>query len=149
MIYLGADHNGFALKEEVKMYLEQQGYEFRDLGNTEFNAEDDYPDFGFPVATQVSEEEDHRGILLCGSGVGMAMVANKVSGVRAGLIGSEEQAIAARRDDNINVLCLAAQFIDREEVYPVVEAFLSTGFREEGKYQKRLDKITEHESLLG
>lgn len=150
MIYLGADHRGFALKEEIKKYLDQQGYEFRDLGNVEYNPDDDYPDFAFPVANQVvSSEGEHFGILICGSGVGECIAANKVNGVRAGLAISPEQVAKARSDDNMNILCIAANYTDREQVYEIVETFLTTDFSSEERYQRRLDKIREHEETVG
>jgi len=150
VIYLGADHRGFALKEEIKKYLEQQGYEFRDLGNVEYDPDDDYPDFAFPVANQVAEADGtHYGILLCGSGVGICVAANKVKGIRAGMAVTPEQIRAARQDDDINVLCIAADFIDRDSVYEVVETFVSSEFSEEERHARRLDKIKEHEEMVG
>lgn len=150
MIYLGADHRGFALKEEIKKYLDQQGYEFRDLGNVEYNQDDDYPDFAFPVANQVVDTEgEHFGILLCGSGVGICVTANKVKGIRAGLAMTPEQVRAARQDDNVNVLCIAADYVDRDAVYEIVDSFITTEFSGEERHLRRLDKIKEHEEMVG
>lgn len=150
MIYIGADHRGFSLKEEIKKYLEQQGNEFRDLGNVEYDQEDDYPDFVFPVAHQVAESEGgHKGIVICGSGVGACIAANKVANIRAGEVVSVEQARAARNDDDINVLCVTADYIDRNQVYEIVETFLNTDFSGAERHERRLEKIKMHEQTIG
>lgn len=150
VIYLGADHRGFALKEEVKKYLEQQGYEFRDLGNVTYEPDDDYPDFAFPVAHQVADnqEQGHFGIVICGSAVGACIAANKVVGARAGIGFSVEATAAGRADDDMNVLCLSADYTDREQVYDIVETFLTTDFSGEERHQRRLDKIKNHEDTI-
>ncbi|MCA9389985.1 RpiB/LacA/LacB family sugar-phosphate isomerase [candidate division WWE3 bacterium] len=150
VVYLGADHRGFSLKEELKKYLDQKGYEYRDLGNVEYDPDDDYPDFVFPVANQVADgESDHRGIVICGSGVGACVAANKIKGVRAGLVMSPEQAVKAREDDDVNILCLSADFEAREAVYEVVEAFLNTDFSNAARHIRRLEKIANREEVVG
>lgn len=150
VIYLGADHRGFSLKEEIKKYLEQQGHEFRDLGNVAFEMDDDYPDFVFPVAHQISEgDTGHKGIVVCGSGVGACIAANKVKDIRAGLITAAEQAVKAREDDDMNILCLPADFVNRDEVYEIVDAFLSTDFSNDERHIRRLEKIHNHEETIG
>jgi ribose 5-phosphate isomerase B len=129
VIYLGADHRGFKLKEALKYYLKEQGYELADLGNAVYDKEDDFPDFAAEVAKKVSlAPEEARGILACGSGIGMAIVANKFRNVRAGLAMSPDQANAGRHDNNINILCLAADFTSEEDAKNIVRVFLATPF---------------------
>jgi ribose 5-phosphate isomerase B len=150
VIYLGADHRGFSLKEELKKYLDQQGYEYRDLGNVEYNPDDDYPDFVFPVAHQVAEGgEGHRGIVMCGSGVGACVAANKVNGIRAGLAMKSDQVTKAREDDDINILCIPADYEASEEVYELVDLFLNTDFSNAERHVRRLEKIKNHEETVG
>lgn len=144
MIYLGADHRGFELKEKVKTWLAVWGYKFKDLGNTKLDLEDDYPDFARKVAEKVSREkkgEIEIGILICESGVGVDVVANKYPGVRCGLGFSGQQIRIAKRDDNINCLALSASFITETENKLIIEMFLETQFSGGGKYQRRISKI--------
>src|SRR3972149_6282523 len=113
MIYIGADHRGFQLKEEIKKYLAERGEKFKDIGNLKFEPDDDYPDFAVKVAGEVAKSpKKNRGILLCGSGVGVDVAANKVRGVRSALALSAWMAQAAREDDEVNVLSLSADVTD-------------------------------------
>ncbi|MEX1997587.1 MAG: RpiB/LacA/LacB family sugar-phosphate isomerase [Candidatus Andersenbacteria bacterium] len=145
-IYIGADHRGLALKESLKNWLQEAGHEVTDVGPTTVNKDDDYPDYGIQVARAVGEApKERRGIVICGSGVGMAVVADKVKGVRAGLIHDPRIAEAARRDDNINVLALGADFVDEEQAREVVSAWLTTDFSGKDRHQRRLDKIQRYE----
>ena len=115
MIYIGADHRGYKLKEALKIYLQELGYDFEDLGNKELNPDDDYPDFALAVAKKVSEDlENNRGILICGSGVGVDIVANKIKGIRSALCFDVKQAQMSRNDDNTNVLSLPADYISED-----------------------------------
>lgn len=146
MIYLGADHRGFILKEELKKYLlkEKQGVE--DMGAYVHESDDDYPDFAYAVAMKIRENpEKNRGILICGSGMGMDVVANKVKGVRATIGYSRGAAIHARTNDDINVITLAADELNFGEAKEIVDAFLITDFSGEERHVRRLKKIEEIE----
>jgi len=147
VIYFGADHRGFKLKENLKSFLRNQGYEVADLGAASLEEGDDYPDFAAAVAGKVSAEpERDRGILICDSGVGMDIVANKFLGVRAALAVSADQIYGARHDDNVNILCLAADFISEEDAQKIVGVFVSTPFSGEERYKRRLNKISQIEN---
>jgi ribose 5-phosphate isomerase B len=146
VIYIGSDHGGFNLKEYLKGVLKDDGYDVVDCGPATRVEGDDYPDYAIPVATQVSRSpEQSRGILICRSGFGMDITANKFPKVRAGLAMSTDQAFQGRHDDDINVLCLAADFIDQSIAANVVKTFLSTEFAKEERYARRLQKIAEIE----
>ena len=140
-IYIGADHRGFELKNKLADFLRQQTYDVVDKGNTIYDADDDYPIFADAVARAVAQDRDARGIVVCGSGVGVDIAANKVDGVRAGLCQTPEQATAARRDDNINVLALAADFVDDAVARAIAGAFVSTQFDKASRHQRRVDEI--------
>lgn len=147
IIYIGADHRGFYLKETLKQALKNDGYEVIDLGNAESDGNDDYPDFAGAVAEKVAGTGGEvRGIVICGSGIGVDVVANKFSGVRSALALSPDQVRAGRQDDDVNVLSLAADFIKPEDALAVVNVFLSTPFKKEERYSRRLGKISELEN---
>lgn len=140
IIPIGADHAGFKLKEIIKPYLEEKGYTIRDFGC--FSEESiDYPDFAHPVATMVEENEGMIGILICGSGNGINMTANKHKGVRSALCWRKEIAELARLHNNANIITLPARFITTEEAIEMVDVFLSTEF-EGGRHQIRVNKIS-------
>lgn len=143
-IYIGADHRGFELKEELKDFLMNQ-YEVEDMGNLKFDSNDDYPDFARRVAEKVRTDRESRGILICGSGAGVDIAANKFDGIRAVLAGSEKEIRSAREDDDVNVLALAADFTQEEDAQDIVKTFLETEFKNEEKHQRRLDKIADIE----
>ncbi|MCL4366589.1 RpiB/LacA/LacB family sugar-phosphate isomerase [Patescibacteria group bacterium] len=147
MIYLGADHRGFELKEKLQQRLEDEGFLVTDLGNNHLDPQDDFVDFAQKVAEAVGSDEQNQGILLCGSGAGVDMVANKISGVRAALVFDEKRAWQARHDDNANILALPADVFDIETVWPVVKTFLTTPFSNEERFERRLKKIEEVENL--
>ena len=147
MIYIGADHRGFRLKEEIGKWLESQHYEFRDLGAKTYDKEDDYPDICLKLAETVAIE-GAKGILICGSGVGASVAANKVKGIRSGLCTSEKQTKAARNDDDINVLCLSADAVSVEDNIKVVSVFLATMFSSEERHIRRINKIKQYEATL-
>lgn len=147
-VYIGADHRGFEMKEALKGYLEGEGYSVIDMGAMEKNADDDYPDAAKAVAQRVAGEPESRGILLCGSGAGVDVAANKIKGVRATLIHQAPLARAARADDDINILALGADHIGLEQAKEVVTAFLETPFSGEERHRRRLDKIADMEKGL-
>ena len=142
LIYIGADHRGFELKESLKIYLKESGYEIVDVGNPIFEQVDDYPDFGIAVAKEVSlNPENSRGILICGSGVGMDVVANRFKNVRSVLASTPDQAASSRNDDNTNVLSIAADFLTESEVKKILTIWLQTDFSVEERHRRRLEKI--------
>lgn len=138
-IIIGADHAGFFLKEAVKRYLLDRNTEVIDAG-TWSDESVDYPDFGSSVAQRVSSGEIERGILICGSGVGMSIVANKFPGVRAALALDAETAVMSRRHNDSNILVLAARRTDESAAEEIVAAWLANEF-EGGRHARRLKKI--------
>jgi len=142
-IYLGADHAGYELKNNLYEHLVHLGYEVEDLGAKTLDKDDDYPRYAYDVAVKILGGDDDLGILVCGSGQGMSIAANRVNGVRAALAWSEETAVAAKRDDNSNVLVLPARFISEDEAFAAAESWLKTGFDKDPKYQRRLDELEE------
>jgi ribose 5-phosphate isomerase B len=145
MIYIGADHRGYRLKEEIKKWLEESHYEFRDLGAKDYDKEDDYPDISIKLAEKVAID-NAKGILVCGSGAGASIAANKVKGIRASLCTSEKQVRAARNDDDVNVVCLSADSISVEDNLKIVAVFLGTMFGSEERYIRRINKIKKYET---
>lgn len=139
IIPIGADHAGFELKEKIIGYLTKKGYELKDFGCYSTDSID-YPDFGHPVAQMVEENEGMLGILICGSGNGISMTANKHQGVRSALCWKKELAELARQHNNANIITLPARFITIEEGIEMVDVFLSTEF-EGGRHQNRVNKI--------
>lgn len=143
LIYIGADHRGFALKEYLKTVLKADTYEVADAGALQQVPDDDYPDYAKLVAEKVSESPSQvRGILICGSGAGVDIVANKFANVRSVLAISPDQVYQVRHDDDVNVLSIAADFTDGDTAAKMVKLFLSTPFAKEEKYSRRLDKIS-------
>ena len=140
-IAIGGDHAGFQLKEIIKSKLEAEGYFLEDFGPFSDQSVD-YPDFVHPVANSVENGEYNFGILICGSGNGVAMTANKHKGIRAALCWNEMLAKLARAHNNANVLCLAGRFLDDELAMAIVDTFLNTGF-DGGRHINRIKKITD------
>ncbi len=140
-IYIGADHNGFNLKENLKKYLAKKNYLVKDLGNKKFVATDDYPDFAKKVAKKVAQVKDTKGILVCGSGQGMAMTANKFARIRAAVGWSVANAKRSRHDDDSNILCLSAWANTEEKNRRIASAWLDTDFSRIPRYQRRVRKI--------
>jgi len=147
MIYIGADHRGFELKAKVNKWLAGREYDFEDMGAFEYDKSDDYVDFAIAVAQKVAQSpEKHWGILMCGSGVGMTVAANKVRGIRAGLGFAPDQVFAGRKEDGINVLVLPAESLEEVEALDLVEKFLETEFVKSDSYLRREEKITRYEN---
>ena len=144
-VALGADHGGFLLKAELLPWLEEQGYQVLDLGAHELNPEDDYPDFAEAVARAVASDQAPRGILVCGSGVGACIAANKVPGVRAGQCHDTYSARQGVEHDDMNVLCLGARVIGLELAYELAMAFLKAHFTGEKRHCRRLEKVLDIE----
>ena len=142
-IAIGADHAGYELKEKVKHWLVQHGMEVDDRG-THSTESVDYPDYARAVGEEVSSKDADMGILLCGSGIGMAITANKVPGVRAANVTSEHEAELSRAHNDANVLTLGARLMDEHEAFQILDAWLKTPFAG-GRHQRRVDKIGEIE----
>ncbi len=147
LVYIGADHRGFVLKEKLKAWLIEDGVEMVDLGNMVYDKDDDYPDFAIAVGERVVRERG-KGVLVCGSGVGMVAAANKVKGVRAGQCLTPKEAYCGRNDDDMNVLCLSADLIDEDTNREVMKTFLETPFGSEERYIRRINKIKIYESKI-
>ncbi|HYV26282.1 MAG TPA: ribose 5-phosphate isomerase B [Candidatus Eisenbacteria bacterium] len=145
-VALGADHGGFDLKESLKEHLAKQGWRVTDFG-TNSTASTDYPDYAQAVAQSVAEEDHELGLLVCTSGVGMSIAANKVPGVRAALVFDEEMAGLARKHNDANVLCLSAKYTQLEQAKKMVDAFLNSQF-EGGRHERRVGKIETHLALM-
>lgn len=145
-IYLGSDHRGFHLKEKITKWLFEWGQEFIDVGASHLDPEDDYTLYASEVASLVSKNKNSKGILLCGSGVGVDVVANKFDGVRASIGKSAEQVKTGRHDDNMNVLVIAADYTKEDEAKDMVKAFLETNFGGLARYKRRLADISKIES---
>src|SRR3989344_6015527 len=149
MLYIEADHRGFKLKKKIKKYLEKISLPYEDLGAVSYIENDDYPDYAKFVAQKVSDDKrDGRGIVICGSGVGMDIVANKFKNVRSGLCFSPKMAEIAKRDDNINVLALAADFTSFWRIKRIIKKWIETNFADEEKYLRRIRKIEDIESEI-
>ena len=144
-IYIASDHAGFARKHELMQSLRAQGHTVTDLGPQELDPEDDYPEYAFAVAERVADDPLARGILLCGSGVGMCIAANKVPRIRAALAWSAEVAASARADDDANVLCLSARYLDAQTITIIVSRWLETDFSGEERHTRRIEQIAAYE----
>lgn len=142
-ISIGSDHRGYDAKEKIKGLLQQMGMEVVDEGTTS-REPCDYPDAGFKVACDVSQRRAHRGVLLCGTGIGMSVTANKVAGVRAALCHDELTAQMSRRHNDANVLCLPADLIGDALMQSIVKLWLGTDF-EGGRHARRVEKIRQYE----
>lgn len=143
IIYIGADHNGFELRAELMRYLTQAGYDVHDDGNERLDPEDDYPVFAARVVNDVlaSTDEDARGILICGSGQGIMIAANRYKGIRACLGYDLESVRSARNDDDCNVLALPAKILKDDQANTIVEAFLNTPFGDAPRYTRRIKEL--------
>ncbi len=139
-IALGADHAGYLLKDQIKQHLQSQGVEVHDEG-TISNESVDYPDFAASVAHAVAQHKVERGILVCGSGIGMSIAANKVDGIRAANVTTEYEAQMSREHNDANVLALGARILDEPTAIKIVDTWLKTDFAG-GRHKRRVDKIT-------
>jgi len=143
-IALGSDHRGFLVKQRIVSILQHLGHEVFDVGCAGADTSVDYPDYAFDVARAVISGEADRGILVCGSGIGMCIAANKVPGVRAALCHDNITAEMSRRHNNANVLCLASDLLGEDLIDHMVKLWLETEF-EGGRHQRRVDKICRFE----
>lgn len=145
VIFLASDHAGFELKNELREHLVHHGHKVEDMGPATLDPEDDYPQFTYRVTTKVlgSEDKDPRGILICGSGQGMGMAANRVRGIRSIVAWNEEVAKAGRQDENSNVLALPSRFLDNATVFRIADAWLEEPFSNAARHRRRLEEIEE------
>lgn len=146
MVYIGTDHGGFELKEEIKSWLTEWGEKSEDLGAYSKDPNDDYPDFIIPVAKKVVENPGSLGIVIGRSGNGEAIAANKVKGARAALCLNVEMAKKAKEHNNANILSLGADYTEKQEVKNIIKAFLDTPFSNDERHVRRLQKIQDLES---
>lgn len=147
-IYLGADHAGFHLKEDVFAYLVKRGFDVEDVGSKELDPNDDFPQFAQMAALKLigDEDENSRAILICGGGQGMAMAANRFRGIRASVIWDAEEARITRNDNDSNVLCLPARVLQREDArvwQDIVDTWLHTPFAGAVRYKRRNAELDE------
>src|SRR6267154_3924824 len=140
-IGIAADHGGFGLKEDLRGKLAAAGHDVIDFGATRMESGDDYPDFVMPLARAVSAGKVERGIAVCGSGVGASVCANKIPGVRAGLIGDHFSARQGVEDDHMNIICLGGRTIGPSVAWEFVETFLASEFSHAERHLRRLDKV--------
>ena len=144
-IVIGSDHGGFEMKEQLIKWLKENSIEVEDLGNTVYDAKDDYPVYASAVASKISSKEAAKGILLCGSGVGACVAANKFKGVRASVCHDIYSAKQGVEHDDLNVLCLGARIIGIALAKELVWGFINTEFSNEERHVRRLQKVLEFE----
>ncbi len=142
-IYIGADHNGFALKAELLSYLRDMGFEVIDEGNKTIDSDDDFPRFAGKVVGSVltSQDPDPRGILICGSGQGVCMAANRFKGIRASIVWDLYEARSSRNDDDSNVLCLPARILKNSKAKVLVHTWLMTPFAGAPRFKRRISEM--------
>ena len=144
-IAIGADHGGYPLNERVIEELRLAGHELTDFGTHDGSIADDYPDYAIKVGEAVQNGETEIGILICGSGVGAAVAANKLKGIRAALCGDTYSGHQSREHDDCNVLCLGARVVGEELALDIVRAFVAARFSREERHRRRLAKVAEME----
>jgi ribose 5-phosphate isomerase B len=144
-IAIASDHAGFEYKEKIKLFLHQIGFDSEDFGTYSIESVD-YPDYAHLVSDIISQSKYNRGILICGTGIGMSITANKHKGIRAAVCESVEAAKLSRMHNDANILCLGARITPRERVEEIIKVFLNTKF-EGGRHQKRIEKIHKITSL--
>jgi ribose 5-phosphate isomerase B len=144
-IFVGSDHNGFKYKSQIIDYLDSLDYEVIDSGDKTLDPNDDFPKFATKVVTDLhgSEDQRNRGVLICGSGQGMCMAANRHKGIRASLCWNTKEAFDSRNDDDANVLCLSANQLSFEEIKQIVSVWLTTPFAGAPRYIRRIRQLDE------
>lgn len=146
-VSIACDHGGFDLKNVITGWLKDNNYNVIDLGNEVFNIDDDYPDFAEHVAKNITSGKSEKGIVICGSGVGACIAANKIKGARASVCHDTYSARQGVEHDNMNIICLGARVIGDELAKELVSAFLGATFLTAPKYKRRLDKIIKLENI--
>lgn len=144
-VFLGSDHNGYHLKENVFAYLSKRGYDVEDVGDKDPDPDDDFPQFAQAAALRVIGEDNARAILVCGGGQGMCMAANRFRGIRASVIWDEYEAKMTRNDNDSNVLCLPARLLDNDEPawQSIVDTWLETPYADAERYRRRNRQLDE------
>jgi RpiB/LacA/LacB family sugar-phosphate isomerase len=145
-IAIGSDHAGFELKERVKEFLKEKGYEYDDLGAEILDPQDDYPEYGRKVGEAVVSGEYERGIIVCGTGIGIAMAANKVPGVRAAPCNNTELARISREHNDSNVLALSGRMLEERNALDIVSVWLETPFSGAERHVRRIKQLREMEA---
>ncbi|MGH7142229.1 MAG: RpiB/LacA/LacB family sugar-phosphate isomerase [Candidatus Saccharimonadales bacterium] len=142
-IYIGADHNGFEFKKQIITFLSSSGYQVFDDGNQGLDQTDDFPQFATRVVSSLlaDKDQDSRGILICASGQGMCMAANRHKGVRASLCWNLEEARSARNDDDSNVLCLSSKYLSLKATEPIIITWLNTQFAGASRFKRRIQEL--------
>ena len=147
-IYLGSDHAGFAVKEKLKRYFKEKRIPYKDLGTHSLDSVD-YPDYAMAVARKIAKEKNTRGILICGTGTGMVIAANKVKGIRAVAAYDKYSAEMSRRDNDTNVLGLRGRFFPFKKIREIVSVWLKTPFSQKARHKRRINKIKKFETHGG
>ena len=143
-VFLGSDHNGYHLKEKVFAYLSKRGHDVEDVGDTELDPNDDFPEFAASASIKVLGEDGARAVLICGSGQGMAMAANRFNGIRAAVVADVRDAKTVRNDNDSNVLCLSGRVLDDDLVWQdIVDTWLTTPFAGAARYVRRNKQLDE------
>lgn len=143
-IGIASDHKGYKLKEKIKKYLQKENIEFIDYG-TDNNESVDYPDYAFKIGEEVVNKTIDRGILICGSGIGMSIACNKVKGIRCAKVSNKEEAYLTRKDNDANVIALSSKLLTWN-VNKIIATFLNTEYENNERYNRRLEKIKEYEN---
>lgn len=146
-VYLGADHAGFKLKENIKTFLTKEGYDVGDCGAFTFDKNDDYPDFISKTAKKIAENPSSFGIVFGKSGTGECIVANKIRGIRAALGFTKENVMLARVHNDANILSLGSEFVSSDKACDLIKLFLKTSFSNDERHIRRINKIKELENL--
>jgi len=144
IVYLGSDHGGYYLKEKIEAFLARKKYEYEDVGPDELNPTDDYPEFAQMAVMKIlatEEKKKPRAILLCRGGQGMAIAANRFPGIRASVVWSDDEARMTRLDNDSNVLCIPTDHVKEDEVYRLIETWLTTEFSNSPRHVRRLKEI--------
>ena len=144
-IAVGSDHAGFELKESVKKFLKGKGYKYHDFGAETFDSQDDYPVYGRRVGEAVASGEYDRGIIVCGTGMGVSIAANKVPGIRAANCHSPDMARISRAHNDANVLALGGRLLAKELAWDIIAAWLETPFSGEERHKRRIEQIRDIE----
>lgn len=146
MIYIGADHRGFELKEYLRNHLIEEGLDLVDVGASTYESGDDYVDFAKEVVKGVLNEDGNKGVLICGSGVGVDIVANKHKGIRCALVFDVARSKMSREHEDVNVISIPSDIVSDEQAYRMVKAFLETPFSGEERHVRRIKKIAQIEN---
>lgn len=140
-IFIGADHNGFELKTRLIEYLKSKGHEVIDKGDQNLKPDDDFPIYAAKVASEVLANHESAGVLLCGSGQGVCMAANRYKGIRASLIWDDDEARSSRNDDDANIICLPAKKVSFDQAIKLIDTWLETPFAGAARFNRRIKQL--------